>query len=55
MLRISPARLSSSGVTSVPASKRDSAETLTGWLYVRKGPIGIASADVAPRCLPTRM
>jgi hypothetical protein len=53
--RISPRSLSSSGVTSVPASKTSSAATLTGCEYVRNGPIGIASLDVDPRCLPIRM
>ncbi len=51
-----PTPLSDSGVTSEPASKRLSrSRRLTGWLYVRKGPIGIASADVLPRSLPRRM
>ena len=53
---MSPAALSASSVTSAPASKRSSsAPTLTGWLYVRNGPIGIASADVFPRSFPMRM
>ena len=32
-----------------------SAAMLTGCEYVRNGPIGIASFDVEPRCLPMRM
>ena len=55
-LRISRFALSVSGVTSSPASKRSSrSRRLTGWLYVRNGPIGIASADVLPRSFPSRM
>ena len=55
-LRISRFALSVSGVTSSPASKRSSrSRRLTGWLYVRNGPIGIASADVFPRSLGSRM
>ena len=53
---MSPAAFSASSVTSAPASKRSSSEpTFTGWLYVRNGPMGIASADVLPRSLPVRM
>jgi hypothetical protein len=44
-----------SGVTSAPSSKRSSALTLIGAVDVRNGPIGIASLEVAPRCLPRRM
>jgi len=44
-----------SGVTSAPSSKRSSALTLIGAVDVRNGPIGIASLEVAPRCLPSRM
>ena len=44
-----------SGVTSSPASNRSRSRRLTGCMYVRNGPIGIASADVAPRSLPSRM
>ena len=52
----SPAALSDSGVTSAPASKRpSSSRTFTGWLYVRNGPIGIASLDVLPRILGSRI
>ena len=52
----SPTATSASGLTSAPASKRASrSRTLTGWLYVRKGPIGIASADVLPRSFGMRM
>ena len=55
-LRIRRFSLSVSGVTSAPASKRSSrSRRFTGWLYVRNGPIGIASADVLPRSLPRRM
>ena len=54
--RINPAAFSDSGVTCVPASKRCSrSATFTGWLYVRNGPIGIASAEVLPLSLPVRM
>jgi hypothetical protein len=44
-----------SGVTSSPASKRSRSRRLTGCVEVRNGPIGIASAEVAPRSLPSRM
>ena len=55
-LRIRRFALSVSGVTSSPASKRASrSRRLTGWLYVRNGPIGIASADVLPRSFGSRM
>ncbi len=55
-LRIRRFAFSASGVTSSPASKRASrSRRLTGWLYVRNGPIGIASAEVAPRSLGSRM
>ena len=48
--------ISASRVTSAPASKtRSSSETFTGTVEVRCGPIGIASFEVAPRCLGTRM
>jgi hypothetical protein len=51
-----PAALSASGVTSAPESNRRSRlATFTGCEYVRKGPMGIASADVLPRSFPTRM
>jgi hypothetical protein len=54
--RISRFAFSASGVTSAPASKRSSsALRLTGCVRVMNGPIGIASFDVEPRCLPTRM
>jgi hypothetical protein len=54
--RIRPASLSSSGVTSVPALNLDSrSRTFTDQLWVRNGPIGIASFEVEPRCLPMRM
>ena len=52
----SPAAFSASGVTSAPASKRLSrSRTLTGCVCVRNGPIGIASAEVFPRSLGSRM
>ena len=55
-LRISPFSMSASTVTSAPASKRSSsAATLTGTVEVRCGPIGIASLEYGPRCLPRRM
>ena len=55
-VRIRPFALSDSGVTSSPASKRASrSRRLTGCVYVRNGPIGIASADVLPRSLAVRM
>ena len=50
-----PFSTSVSGVTSAPASKRSRSRTLIGCVYVRNGPIGIASADVLPRSLPIRM
>ena len=50
-----PRSTSDSGVTSAPSSKRSSDPTLTGAVNVRNGPIGIASFDVEPRCLPIRM
>ena len=37
------------------AKTRSRSRRLTGCEYVRKGPIGIASADVAPRCFGARM
>ncbi len=53
---ISPAATSASGVTTAPASNRVSrSRTLTGTVEVRKGPTGIASADVLPRSLGNRM
>ena len=53
---ISRAVTSVSGVTSAPASKRASrSRRLTGCVEVRNGPIGIASADVLPRSLGSRM
>ena len=54
--RIRPFALSDSGVTSSPVSKRASrSRRLTGCVYVRNGPIGIASFDVLPRSLAVRM
>ena len=51
-----PFSTSASGVTSAPASKRaSSVETFTGAVDVRCGPIGIASFEYGPRCLPRRM
>jgi hypothetical protein len=55
VVRIRPRSFSSSGVTSVPASKTSRRPTFTGCWKVRNGPIGIASLDVEPRCLPMRM
>ena len=53
---IRPFSTSASSVTSAPASKRSSsAATFTGCVEVRCGPIGIASAEYGPRCLPSRM
>jgi hypothetical protein len=52
---ITPRSTSVSGVTSAPSSNASSAPTLTGTVEVRNGPIGIASFDVEPRCLPRRM
>ena len=37
------------------ANTRSRSRRFTGCVYVRNGPIGIASFEVAPRCLPTRM
>ena len=54
-LRTRPASFSSSGVTSVPASNRARSRTFSDQTLVRKGPIGIASFEVEPRCLPMRM
>ena len=52
----SPAATSDSGVTSAPASKRASrSRTFTGAVRVMNGTIGIASLDVEPFCLPSRM
>ena len=48
-----PGLLSSSGVTS--PSKRSRSRTLTAETFVRCGPIGIASFEYGPRCLPRRM
>jgi hypothetical protein len=53
--RIKPFSSSSSGVTSLPASKRARSRTFSDQTLVRKGPIGIASFEVDPRCLPMRM
>src|SRR5439155_1580633 len=51
VVRMTPTCLSNSGVTSVPASNRSSAETLTGCEYVRNGPIRPSpSARSVPRC-----
>ena len=54
-VRISPRAFSDSGVTSSPTSKRSRSATFTGWVYVRNGPIGMASFDVAPRSFGRRM
>src|SRR5262249_45063823 len=43
VLRTRPTSLSSSGVTSVPASKRSREGTLTGCEYGRKGPVGLSA------------
>ena len=53
--RMSPFALSVSGVTSSPASKRSRSRMLTGWVYVRNGPTGIASLDVLPRSFGMRI
>ena len=54
-LRTRPFSFRSSGVTSVPASKRARSRTFSDQTDVRKGPIGYASFEVEPRCLPIRM
>ena len=43
------------GATSKDAMPIGPHRTFTVSLNVRNGPMGIASFDVAPRCLPTRM
>ena len=51
-----PFSTSDSRLTVSPSAKtRSRSRRFTGWVKVRNGPIGIASFDVAPRCLPTRM
>ncbi len=50
-----PFSTSDSGVTSSPASKRSRSRMFTWTVWVRNGPIGIASFDVEPRSLPMRM
>ena len=43
----------SHGRSGQPSEQRTA--TFTGTVEVRKGPIGIASLEVDPRCLPRRM
>src|SRR5919108_1097674 len=49
---MTPASTRLSGVTSAPSSKRSRSRMLTGTVVVRCGPIGIASFEYGPRCLP---
>jgi len=53
--RTTPAERRSSGVTSTPSSNRSSADTFTGVVWVRNGPIGIDFLWLGPRSLPSRM
>jgi len=54
-LLITPAVLSSSGVTSTPASKRSRSRRFTGVVWVRNGPIGMDFLWLGPRSFPSRM